>query len=63
MDLSDLSIFQTIIGNNRPIIEVDAQCVRSTSFWSCGTRIIEHSIQDAYLHLIDSAQHYIYIEV
>ncbi len=50
-------------GEERQAIRVDAQCVRSVSFWSCGTRTVEHSIQNAYIHMIDSAQHFIYIEV
>ena len=48
---------------NDHLICVDAQCVRSVSFWSCGTRTIEHSIQNAYIHMIDNAQYFIYIEV
>jgi hypothetical protein len=53
----------SILGEERKPIRVDAQCVRSVSFWSCGTRTVEHSIQNAYLHMIDSAQHFIYMEV
>ena len=39
------------------------QCVRSVGPWSAGTKIIESSIQNAYVQMIDAAQHYIYIEV
>ncbi|CAF3424732.1 unnamed protein product [Rotaria socialis] len=42
--------------------EVDAQCVRSAGPWSIGTKIIENSIQNAYIQMIDAAKHYIYIE-
>jgi hypothetical protein len=56
-------MLSSILGEERKAIRVDAQCVRSASFWSCGTRTIEHSIQNAYIHMIDSAQHFIYIEV
>ncbi len=38
-------------------------CVRSASFWSCGIRTVERSIQDAYIDMIDNAKHFIYIEV
>ena len=31
--------------------------------WSAGTKTIEASIQNAYVQMIDAAQHYIYIEV
>ncbi|UJR34309.1 hypothetical protein I4U23_021712 [Adineta vaga] len=61
-DLLDHSMLDSILGEERKAISVDAQCVRSVSFWSCGTRTVEHSIQNAYIHMIDSAQHFIYIE-
>lgn len=41
---------------------VTAQCVRSFSRWSGGVTETEHSILNAYLKLIDSAEHFIYIE-
>jgi phospholipase D1/2 len=53
----------SILGEERKPIRVDAQCVRSVSSWSCGIRTVEHSIHDAYIHMIDSAQHFIYMEV
>lgn len=56
-------LLQSIVGEERKLVEVDAQCVRSVTFWSCGTRTVEHSIQNAYIHMIESAQHFIYIEV
>ena len=62
-DAKDVSTLQSIVGDERKLIEVDAQCLRSGSFWSCGTRTVEHSIQNAYLHLIENAEHFIYIEV
>ncbi|CAF3996900.1 unnamed protein product [Rotaria sordida] len=61
-ELFDSSMLSQILGENQKLIRVDAQCVRSVSFWSCGTRTVEHSIQNAYIHMIDSAQHFIYIE-
>ncbi len=39
------------------------QCVRSAGPWSIGSSTIESSIQNAYIQMIDAAQHYIYIEV
>ncbi len=62
-ELFDSSMLFSILGDEKKPIRVDAQCVRSVSPWSCGTRTIEHSIQNAYIHMIDSAQHFIYIEV
>jgi hypothetical protein len=56
-------MLNSILGQNHKSIRVDAQCVRSVSFWSCGTTTVEHSIQNAYIHMIDSAQYFIYIEV
>ncbi len=56
-------MLSSILGEEQKPIRVDAQCVRSVSFWSCGTRTVEHSIQNAYIHMIDSAQYFIYIEV
>ena len=56
-------MLRSIVGDDEGLIRVDAQCVRSVSFWSCGIRTVEHSIQNAYVHMIESAQYYIYIEV
>lgn len=56
-------MLREILGENQKLMCVDAQCVRSASFWSCGISTVEHSIQNAYIHMIDSAQHFIYIEV
>ncbi|CAF1390508.1 unnamed protein product, partial [Didymodactylos carnosus] len=42
--------------------QVNAQFVRSVGPWSCGTKTIEASIQNAYIQLIGEAQHFIYIE-
>ena len=39
------------------------QCVRSVGSWSIGTKTIENSIQNAYIQMIDAAQHFIYLEV
>ena len=38
------------------------QVVRSVSKWSAGVDT-EHSIQSAYLEIINNAEHFIYIEV
>ncbi len=38
------------------------QVLRSASYWSVGVTIPEHSILNAYYHLIDTSKHYIYIE-
>ncbi|XP_061176549.1 phospholipase D1-like [Saccostrea echinata] len=42
--------------------EVKTQILRSLSGWSGGIKTTECSIQTAYLHCIESAKHYIYIE-
>ncbi|XP_048769180.1 phospholipase D1-like isoform X3 [Ostrea edulis] len=42
--------------------EVKTQILRSLSGWSGGIKTTESSIQSAYLHCIESAKHYIYIE-
>lgn len=41
---------------------VDCQVLRSATTWSLGTRTTEDSIQTAYVHAIQNAKHYIYIE-
>ena len=38
------------------------QVLRSASYWSVGVNVTEHSILNAYYHLIDTSEHYIYIE-
>ena len=40
----------------------NCQVLRSSSTWSLGTRTTEDSIQTAYVHAIQNAKHYIYIE-
>lgn len=42
--------------------KMKCQCLRSLSFWSGGLEETEHSVLNAYMNLIDNAQHYIYIE-
>ncbi|CAF0855862.1 unnamed protein product [Rotaria sordida] len=61
-ELIDSSMLYKILGEERKPICVDAQCVRSVSYWSCGVRDIECSIQNAYIDMIYNAQHFIYIE-
>ncbi|XP_074643651.1 phospholipase D1-like [Tubulanus polymorphus] len=43
-------------------IRCNCQVLRSASDWSAGIKYAEHSIQNAYIHCIENAQHYIYIE-
>ena len=40
---------------------VHAQVIRSSCDWSSGI-LPDHSIQNAYIQIISSAQHYVYIE-
>ena len=40
----------------------ECQVIRSAGTWSLGLERPEHSIHTAYLHLIDQADHFIYIE-
>ncbi|CAG9939111.1 unnamed protein product [Clonostachys rosea f. rosea IK726] len=40
---------------------IRAQIVRSSSDWSSGI-LLDHSIQNAYIEIIQNAQHYVYIE-
>lgn len=40
---------------------VHGQVIRSSADWSSGI-LVEHSIQNAYIDLIERAQHYVYIE-
>jgi len=42
--------------------KANCQVVRSVSDWSCGTKITETSILDAYIDIIDNSKHFIYIE-
>ncbi|KAK3096680.1 hypothetical protein FSP39_002327 [Pinctada imbricata] len=42
--------------------EVKTQILRSASPWSASIQVTENSIQSAYIHCIESAKHYIYIE-
>ena len=61
--LADPSILQAILPDNRLPVRIDAQCVRSAAFWSCGIEKVERSIHTAYIHMIEKAEHFIYIEV
>ncbi|CAF4919660.1 unnamed protein product, partial [Rotaria sp. Silwood1] len=60
--LFDSSMLSDILGEKLKPIRVDAQCVRSAADWSCSIGPKETSIQNAYIHMIKSAQHFIYIE-
>ncbi|CAF3358169.1 unnamed protein product, partial [Rotaria sp. Silwood2] len=61
-ELVDTNFLRSILPDDRPPIRIDAQCVRSASFWSCGISTVEQSIENAYIHMIENAQHFIYIE-
>ncbi|CAF4027217.1 unnamed protein product [Rotaria sp. Silwood2] len=61
-EVFDTSFLRSILADDRPPIRIDAQCVRSASFWSCGIRTVERSVENAYIHMVDNAQHFIYIE-
>ncbi|CAF4895451.1 unnamed protein product, partial [Rotaria sp. Silwood1] len=60
--LFDSSMLSDILGEKLKPIRFDAQCVRSAADWSCSIGPKETSIQNAYIHMIKSAQHFIYIE-
>ncbi|KAL7958708.1 phospholipase D [Trichoderma compactum] len=40
----------------------EVQMLRSASNWSLGTDDTEHSIQTAYVHMIEESEHFVYIE-
>ncbi|CAF4324299.1 unnamed protein product, partial [Adineta steineri] len=42
--------------------QINAQCVRSIGPWSASTRTTETSILNAYIQMIDGAEHFIFIE-
>ncbi|XP_075717731.1 phospholipase D1 [Rhinoderma darwinii] len=43
-------------------VHADAQVIRSAADWSAGIKHHEESIHNAYVHVIENSQHYIYIE-
>ena len=43
-------------------IKMSCQCLRSLSYWSGGLKNTETSILNAYYHLIEKSEYYIYIE-
>ncbi|CCF55777.1 hypothetical protein KAFR_0A03420 [Kazachstania africana CBS 2517] len=57
-ELENSPIFRNL--KERSTCEV--QVLRSAGNWSLGLKETEHSIQNAYLKLIETSQHYIYIE-
>lgn len=57
-ELANSPFFRSL--KNRSTCEV--QVLRSTGNWSLGLKETEKSIQNAYLKLIETSQHYIYIE-
>ncbi|CAF3988017.1 unnamed protein product [Adineta steineri] len=44
------------------LCQINAQCVRSIGPWSASTRTTETSILNAYIQMIDGAEHFIFIE-
>ncbi|CAF2814370.1 unnamed protein product [Rotaria sp. Silwood2] len=44
-EVFDTSFLRSILPDDRPPIRIDAQCVRSASFWSYGIRTVERSNQ------------------
>ncbi|GMM34089.1 phospholipase D [Saccharomycopsis crataegensis] len=40
----------------------EVQLLRSSGYWSLGLKEVEHSIQNAYLKLIETSEHFVYIE-
>ncbi|CAR28854.1 ZYRO0F13486p [Zygosaccharomyces rouxii] len=46
----------------KPRATCEVQVIRSAGYWSLGLKETEHSIQNAYLKLIETSEHYIYIE-
>ncbi|GAV55262.1 hypothetical protein ZYGR_0AS05860 [Zygosaccharomyces rouxii] len=46
----------------KPRATCEVQVLRSAGYWSLGLKETEHSIQNAYLKLIETSEHYIYIE-
>ena len=59
-DYVNLKNYHLKFKQNEPRMTV--QCLRSLSNWSGGLSQTECSILQAYYHLIDNAEHYIYIE-
>lgn len=57
-ELEGLPLFQYL--KDRSTCEV--QVLRSAGSWSLGLKQTEHSIQNAYLKLIETSEHFIYIE-
>lgn len=57
-ELENSPFFQVLKGKST----CEVQIVRSAGAWSLGIKEIESSIQMAYLKLIETSQHYVYIE-
>ncbi len=60
-DEDEFTVDDTAAGTSSALQTVSCQVLRSSSEWSIGIPT-EHSIYEAYLQLIDSAEHFIYIE-
>lgn len=57
-ELNDLPFFKLL----KEKASCEVQVLRSAGSWSLGLKETEHSIQNAYLKLIEQSEHYIYIE-
>lgn len=57
-ELNNSAFFQDL----KPHSTCEIQVVRSAGNWSLGLKKTEHSIQNAYLKLIETSDHYVYIE-
>lgn len=57
-ELSNSPFFKLL----KPKSTCEVQIVRSAGYWSLGLKETEKSIQNAYLKLIETSEHYIYIE-
>ncbi|CAF1290518.1 unnamed protein product [Didymodactylos carnosus] len=54
--------FSRLLRGNGKITAQIAHVVRSAGTWSAGIKTTEHSIQNAYVQMIEEAKHFIYIE-
>jgi phosphatidylserine/phosphatidylglycerophosphate/cardiolipin synthase-like enzyme/Ca2+-binding EF-hand superfamily protein len=60
-DIDRTVLYQSYLPANVKLYPITGQAIRSISTWSGALRT-ERSIQTAYIHLIKTARHYIYIE-
>ncbi|XP_041354689.1 phospholipase D1-like isoform X2 [Gigantopelta aegis] len=55
-------VFCTVPQATTNLFKVKAQILRSSGSWSAGIGTTESSIHEAYIHCIERAKHYVYIE-